>query len=319
MKSGKRILSRLAVAALAVAGFTVGAWAQVAVGAPQTTMGVNFNVKAIQTIEAVPNDVPITEAELRETTTGSVISTPTGVRPGNLGIIKVTTNSESWDVQLSTKWGGRLVREGTPTPGTPTCPGTAPTPDPWDNDRCIETGTGNSVPKIETTNPGVGTPLKYKPIGAAPAAEVLLEIGIGIADSGKKLSPSASLPYYGFGAPSNYLPSVKLGQAEIGATNRYLLNGTDNTASATPISFATWLDDANSSYTSAIVATPNSWAEGTDFDNLGTNKFGLSKHDDMVSYFYVNVGLNKTVADAFAGNQDGDYGETLYFDLVAQF
>jgi len=278
-------------------------------------MGVTFKVSRLANLTAIPNPTPITETELKATTTASVTALPTAAFPGNLGVIKVETNSTLWDVQLTTKWGGKLVKEGVPTstnPPTFGCP-TGSGPDPWNTTQCLD-ASGNVVAKEEIMNPAVGAPLQY-----TGGTDVSLAIGIGVADSGKNLSTSATLDYYALGAPSSYgsfLP-VQVTQALIGPSNRYdPATGAPN-SSVAPIKFSTVL---NGSYGGAAVTAQKSWFDGVNTGALTSGGgFGLSPYDG-IAYFYVNIGLNRTATTlGFSGNEDGDYTETLYFDLTAQF
>jgi len=311
---------RLAAAALTVAGLTVGAWAQspwtnLTNGAPSAEMGVGITVKKIQKISAIPKG--ITEDELKATYTGTVLATPTASVPGNLGIVRVETNSGAWDVQLTTKWGGKLVMEGVPTKGPPAC-NAGDGYDPWNTSQCIDAGTGNAYTPDSVTIPGSGAALKYS------GGDVGLEIAIGVADSGKNLSNSATLDYYPLGAPTSYPSYLPVDvTSAVAASGRYTPATGAVNAAAVPISFKVWIDDAKSGYgpIPALAGGKGSWLAGVNTATaLGATSsgFGAPKVGDA-AYFYVNVGLSGAANEPFIGNGDGAYTETLYFDLVATF
>jgi len=318
-------ISKMAVrlaAALTVAG-VVGAWAQ---GPIKAEMGVSINVVRKEKIETVPADFD--EDAFRKTVTDDVKAIPTANVPGNLGIIKVTTNSGKWDVLISTKWGGRLMLEGDPTPaGNPTCP-TGSQDDPWDATRCLDNITGAYVgPPVQGYSPASVTPLKYAASNSVSSSQdVYLEIGVGIADSGKLLSQSASLDYYALGAPSlygSYLP-VKIAQTVIQGSNRNnVTTGAPLTSFTGGISLATQFKNKYMGVGTIVPVATKSWIAGKSTASLDTDLFGLSAYpspDNEVSYFYINVGLDRVDnALAFGGNDPGTYGETIYFELAAEF
>jgi hypothetical protein len=323
MSISKRFLRKLAVAALAVAGVVGMAGTAVAQGPIVAEMGVSITVERKEKIEPIPNAAFNVE-EFMDSKTGSVVAGPiTAKVPGNLGLIKVTTNSASWDVEMYTKWGGKLVLEGAPTADAvgPQC-ASGTHPDPWDASKCLNLDNTPAAPPVQGYSPGTAKALRYK--SGSTYSDVGLEIAIGIADSGKNLSPSATLPYYPLGAPSDYNDFSPIDvSTSVGATNKYVIvpnaAPTEN-PSIDKIKFAS--EVFIGSYGNMIdpIKTPNSWASGMNTASLAS--FGaLSSLRGETAYFYINVGLdnNATAPLPFGGNDPGVYSETLYFDLVADF
>lgn len=304
-----RAVVKLAAAAVTVAGVVGTGWAQ-APTTPSATLKATYTVEERQKIETISRNLTKTELEL--TKAGDAAAALTKAQdPGNLGIIKVTTNSAAWDVQMLTKYGGKLVfNEGGAPTGTSTCSGTI---DPWNSENCIG---GTWIPDV---GPGTLHSLTYiHSSGVGAGDTVKLEVAIGVADSGAYLSSSAvKTSYYALGAPSGFAgfsPSaVTTSLAASAETNP----ATGAAGSKTPISFAENIGTTGSSWT--LPTTPT-WITGNVMGSLASKKTFTVPNINEQAYFYVNVGLNRTnTATLFGGNKGGDYEETFTFNLVANF
>jgi len=309
---------RLAVAALTVAGVFGTVWAQS--GAKQDKLQVKWLVEEKADIKTIQNLVDA--AALGLTYKGSDTILDVGVNPGNLGIVRVATNSSAWDVTMTTKYGGKLVYMEASSPtqgGGGSCNNGQG--DPWNPGTCLSGGTWQPA-----MTPGDMHSLTVLNANG-DIDTVKLEIGIGVADSGAYLSTSATAKYYALGAPDTY---NNFGATNIDATTLTSsgiydpVTGTQKSASgagaAQPISFAEKIGAKGSGWT--IPNTINSWIKGTSLSNLSTTKlFGQPTNE--TAYFFVNVCLvNKTLATdpmRLKGNKGGTYEEEFTFNLVADF
>jgi hypothetical protein len=328
----KRFTGKLAAAAVAVAGVVGMAGAQ-----PTTVdMGVSFtvNVEEIAKIEIAKQN-PLTEIEL--IAAGKEGADAVADTCGTLGIIRVTTNSDDWDVELSTMHGGKLRTKGEETgSGTFACPpGASTNPDPWRPGTCLDGG-GNVVNEVELMNQGDMGTLTYKSTNTAAVTPgvlpgsatgiqdtVQLIVKIGVCMLGADLSTSA-VPgaFYALGAPLNanyttYAP-VAISSANLKATRKVEEDGT--VGSPTKQSFATLLGTAYTSATDvAYQIGGKTWANVLADVGFATPVKRLV--NEGVEHFYINVGLNKDGAHQVYEHKskNGTYTETLTFDLTANF
>jgi len=325
---------KLAVAALAVAGVVGVAVADDVCEDLGCTaeMSVGFDIAVADTakIEAI-NVKTLTKDELWAN--GLTVTGDNQDKVGTLGIIRVTTTADKWDVELTTKWGGKLVHVGEETGnGIFSCP-PGYTQNPWNTDMCRQTGVPD-VPKVEGKNPGSTKSLVHvdkslstgsakgviNASGASSYDTVQLLVRIGICDLGADLDGSAGAnTYYNLGAPSaysTYLP-VEISSSDLQGTRSYDHNGTP--ATAVPVSFALKfgtaygsddLPDRNLIWSDIV--TP---AKQFNTPRLETPS-GLIKHQQ---HFYINVGMNgKTVGVPILEKKEtnGQYSETFTFTLT---
>jgi len=295
-------IKKLAVrGVLAVAG-TVGVvglvWAALPGGAAKDSaqMGVGFSVLSIGEIEATAHN-PTNEELVANT-----ITAVSGANFGSLGTIRVKTNSTSWDVKMTTQNGGRLASlDGVEMELS--CDAAD-----WLTG-VVDSTTCKSVPS---------GPVPYLKNDAA--ADVRLGVAVGVAKSGKALGAGAQATIYPiFSATGTFVAPVIVPVADL--TNSQI----DIAMGFAEVSFAELLGAA---YTSGIggkfdLGIYGAEALATDlsgWETIEDDGFPLPKgnEQEMEEYFYVNVGIN-TSTNAIAGNKDGTYTETFYFDLVANF
>jgi len=334
---------KLAVAAVAVAGVAIVAWA----GLPGTstgqtgTMAVGFPVQNIAAIECTAKD-PDKET-LLET---NAESDATGQNPGTLGTIKVTTNSNGWDIWMTTANGGRL-RYNAGGRDSATCAA----PDPWDASKCKTPGPTLTVGGVDefltyidaARGSGTGPGIIHDGVAASathiPKDTVQLQVAIGVAYLGSQLNASANAnTIYGLGAPGSYtdaalVPNTALETSGASYGSRPATSPTP--LAALPIKFAPLLG-AHYGSIAALSGTDYEKLAGRGWDGsavgtqyVKTDGFAAPAHKDLASptnpkhvdeqYFFVNVGILPSEKDAIGGNVNGTYTETFTFDLIANF
>jgi len=315
----KKAVAKLAAAAVLVAGGVVGtAWAQTspvtdALGGEcndgadcSGKMYVRYNVDYQAEIE-IGGKADISREDFE---TFDITATKTmGPEVGNLGWVRVKTNSTAWDVVLTTKNGGRLSKDQyTPNPST----------QHWDmgcmcmvDDPADSTLAGSVYLKYNTmSGPASGTQAAEDgkiTYDDATNDEVQLMVKIGMIE-----------PYNGSFFPKGSTTSGQVAQpTKITATSLLGSGGSSPTA----ISLAALLggDAATNSFAQKTFGTSATQlkvgnrtiedAETSGFDATGANS----------EYFYVDVGLNQSLMDKLAGNEKGEYTEEFIFTLTAQY
>jgi hypothetical protein len=306
---------RLSAAALVVAGGMGTVWAASptltnAVEEPgDHVMGVSYEVKKEAIIEVTANN-PKDDAILNVVPTVTEVSGP---KNGNLGIVRVKTNSPGWDVTFTTANGGKLA-VGTKTPVYTSR---------WDM--------GCMCLKVDTSYNVTGkTYLAYSDAGTDHAQ---LNVAIGMLDNvngtTKVLKGVASLHVGGVAYPAAPVAAAKL-------TSSASTDATGATISATSVSFIDVLSDASTGIgqgVTEVVPLTVGGVEVTASTEAQAKGFGPTATEypatnyvprDGYEYFFINVGLpsKKTVSSVdypIGGNPDGVYEEEFKFTLKAIF
>jgi hypothetical protein len=313
-----------AVATLVVAGVVGLVWAALPniSSGKSDSMGVGFQVITKAEIECVGKNP---DQEILKVTDVAVAKIQ---NPGNLGYVKVTTNSNGWDVWMTSANGGRLRYN---VGGTPDSNCLAHT-DLWNPSLC----TSWSPPFMSG---GTDEFLTYSTDGTTTAAGLIegtsgdydtvqLEVAIGVAYLGSQLNASAAQgDLYSIGAPTNATLAVPykviFGELEKTAT----VYGTNPAAStaAVPVKFAPKL---GAYYATLTPPSPYDTLAGrlwTHASNVCIEKDGFAAPRHGLNgpaeeqYFFVNVGINQGLVDAIGGNKEGIYTETFTFELAANF
>ncbi|MDR2694532.1 MAG: hypothetical protein LBB74_10020 [Chitinispirillales bacterium] len=323
---------KLAAAALAVAGAVgMAAADDVCVGTGCTAeMKVGFDIAIEDTarIEAIEVKTLDKAALLAN---GLTVAGDDKDKVGTLGILRITTTADAWDVKMTTRWGGKLVHEGAPTPnGTPDCP-SGYDENPWNTDMCQKPGSPD-VPKVEGTNPGEPKSLVYvnkslstagsepgwlNAAGTGTYDTVQLYVRIGICDLGADLNTSAGqTTYYSLGAPAAYAdyPPVTITPAILTGTAKY--DALDaSTLIPTEASFAAILGGA---YSVDLAERNLNWTTIAGGSTFATPRITPPNATDAkhLQHFYINVGMNNTVDILEKKATNGNYGETFTFELT---
>jgi len=313
-----KFTGKLAVAALAVAGVVGMVSAQSTVagatnGATENTaplMKASFNVNNFAVIEGITND-PADDA-LNFSVEDSVGGTTT---PGNLGVIRVKTNASAWDVTMSTKNGGRLMKDGRGTGRDTTI---CDVPNTWPLTGCqsshveeiLEPGYKLLFNDHIATTPGR--------IGAAGRDTVVLRVAIGPAsavnsDTGRGGTFGIIVAKGAQAAGDLYEPTI-IDQDDLLISND----------PATPISFAKAFADFYNGYTGSNTTKgdgSHTTVGGVIMESasaLSTDGFGPTTGDpsNKWEYFYINVGIDPTEFVKIVGPKSGEYYEIFSFDLV---
>jgi hypothetical protein len=313
MRNGKRFTGRLAVAAVAVAGVVGMAWADLpTTSTGQTgTMSATFTVQQIAEMEVTPNN-PTEENLVLEV---DAVPKVTDI-VGNLGTIRVKTNSAGWDVWMTTDRGGRMLDK--------TSVGCVEVPnvDGWGNptgtfhDSCSTAGA-----KYLTYNNG------------SAVVDVVLDVALGVAKQGAAIGNT--------GAPTKLFPllnALTAGTPSFVAPVKVIdtdVTGSDKSAATTKaVSFAAvigggydGLGAPTGAFNQGIYGTTTAATEGT-WDYIVSNGFpkpGAVESTNVLpnvvkeeEYLYVNVGMPQTTFNALEGN-NGTFTETFHFELVANF
>jgi len=325
MKCSASVTRALAVAVLAVAGVVGTVWAQGHVGGLNPAaedvvntvpkMKASFHIDNMAYIEGESKDPK--DAQLRF----NVDTLINNVNPGNLGVIRIRTNATSWDVEMMTKNGGRLVKEGS---GTGIFDSVCVDPVPFPGSGCKPGGWNYT----ERTNPGQAL-LFFDHAASFPSPgridggtrdTVLLEVAIGMAESaGGDTAVGA-----GFGtiftkgataAGYSFAPTV--------IDSQTIVNSND---AATPISFAKMFakdypigsgSNANSAAHATIggvdlTVSDAAFGSTKGFGPTAVNATTGSKWE----YFYINVGIHPDNFSKIVAAKSGDYNEEFTFELV---
>jgi len=312
-----------AVATLAVAGGSVGAWAQGTTG----SMSATYTVQQIAELEVTPANP--TEDNLVFTAPNTIDAIPTvGTLDqlfGNLGTIKVRTNSAKWDVSMTTNNGGRMLDL------TSVACQDVPNVDGWGNP------TGGTHQVCDPTGAKYLTWDDDNAVGTPPI-DVVLDVAIGVAKQGIALGNTGAadrlyplLNVLTAGAPSFAAP-IKVNSALIPNTEVGI-------ASFAAVSFADVIGGGYGSGGTAPAGAYNQGIYGTngtnndgDWTTIETNstfpKPGVASTasspgvgpnvDPLTEFFYVNVGITDTVQKQLQDNK-GTFTETFNFELVANF
>jgi hypothetical protein len=329
MKSGKRFLNKVAVAAVAVAGVLgmVGTgWGQtspVTGGASfgSKTMAATFTVQQDAEINATSNFVDLVVWDDAGTNVFNTQPVATDV-VGTLGTIRVKTNSAGWDVLMTTENGGRMLdltsKQCVDVPNV----------DGWGNP------TGGTHP--DCSGAGAGTYLMYDndPTNATahPTVEVVLDVAIGVAKQGIALGNTVAKTrlYPLLNSTSGTSPTF---EAPV-LVQKSSVTGSDlSQTTHNAVSFAYEIGAAYSSTTLSGVYSQGIYGSTTNTKgNWGTiNSSGFPKPGEVKGiyvgpndqqdeeFFYVNVGIGQSVYDNLKGNQNGTFTETFNFELVAKF
>jgi len=331
MSISKRLTCKLAVAAVAVAG-VVGMAGADDISKGPVEMGVSFLVETNDTarIEVAVAKSPTREDLVKDSLGGANAA---GNNPGSLGILKVTTNNDAWDVEMKTLYGGKLVYvgESTPDPDNPVCPsGSTPITTGWDKGKC-DAGAGAVVDMVPGVILGSTQTLVYKDNSLSTGGKgyqdgvmedadndtVLLVVKIGMCDLGADLHTSATANlFYAWGEPdsgSRYLP-VLIDSTSLRESRQREADGTAGPGTA--VSFSKVI--GGSGWTGTLAHGQVSLAD------IGANKFRKpvtplgGKH---VQHIYVNVGLNPAGPVGFLEKKanSGTYEERFIFELTATF
>ncbi len=326
---------RLAAAALTVAGLTVGVWAQ---GATSGSMSATYTVQQIAELEVTPKNPMEENLIWKNSGVGSINAAPSAANFGNLGTIKVRTNSAKWDVLMTTDNGGKMLDK------TSVGCWSVPVVDGWGNptgamrDSCDSNG-AKYLTRAEGTSVGDTMP-------------VILSVAIGIAKQGQALGNTgasdqlfpllAAFPTTGAGAsPAGFVPPVLLDSTAV-AKSQVGLTGVN----FEKVSFAKKIGAATTGYGSGGVmptgaaytqgiygtttaTTAGDWGEivngffpkpgvsgiagsGASAPALGANV------DPLTEFFYVNVGITEATQQKLQGNK-GTFTETFNFELSPNF
>jgi hypothetical protein len=333
MSISTRFTKVLAVTALAVAGVVgmAGAADKVTPTSQVMSVGYTYLIEDTAFIE-IAKSTQLDKKALLANNTGKAGDSTDQV--GTLGIIRVTTTRDAYTVTMKTKWGGKLVDEGTPTPTTTmTCPANY-SENPWNTAMCSpNSGTGADVAKVPVMSPGVTKQLLYKGKSltmpgaiTGPAYDtVQLHVRIGVCDLGADLSVSAVAGnYYSFGSPDatelGKFPPALIDAATLTKSRQYNADGSTTGVTTNPVNFATLLGTKYSGETN----TRYDWSTIKTAGKFPTPKTPgtATTPSKKVQYFYINVGIandpantNKTVLENKATS--GNYSETFTFELVA--
>jgi hypothetical protein len=290
---------KLAVAAVAVAGVVGTAWAAPLAGltaseATKVNMTAAYTVNQITEIEATGKN--LADDDLRV----NVIDLPTATKFGNLGTIRVRTNSKHWDVVMTTDNEGKMLDKSTAA-----CT-TEDDHDAWGNVNGSHQVCDDSKKEFLKSGP--------------TKTDVVLDVAIGVAKTGYKLGNSA--------APTTLYPmaDVTSGPVFIAPVKVTSLAGTNVATGG--ISFAATIGGnykttiTSGTFKNGIVGT-TSTGDST-WTNIETKGFptpyGNASPEKNEEFFYVNVGIAPATFDAINGNKNKrTYTETFYFELYASF
>jgi len=348
----KKAVVKLAAAAVVVAGGAVvgTAWAQLSsvVGAAsvsQKEMTATFTVGGVSELEVVARDP---DADVLLATDVTAKTPGNGIDPGTLGLVKVKTNSNAWDVVMRTLHGGRLVNATDDSDGDPVCKDDAW--DPFDATVCLtEMVPGDPVrgqvqsTLVYSTKQG-GTASQRGRIRSSASTDfdtVQLEVSIGMAKAGEEISAasqSAQGNIYALGGPTgtNIIAPVLIPFGTLNDSRTLELNNAPFTSSV-GISFAAVLGAGGSAGATDGYATKTNGtaylkqskngSDGRTWTEIATAGFGKPSRTEPidggktvgVEYFFINVGLEPTLVPSIGNNAKATYKETFIFDLVSAF
>jgi len=276
-------------------------------------MKASYTVTNTAEIEVTPND-PEDEALVYDVSDVTKINV---TNFGNLGTIRVKTNSMGWDVLMSTDNGGRMKNSAAETGDW-----TFSTNIFGQNYDSVWVSTGGAeyltygTSATSTPTPGL--------IAGSTADTVLLRIAIGVAKSGKANGAGTDAQIYpmlDMSGAGEVVPPVVIDNDGILTTQKGLAGGVK-------LSFA---DSIGGHYSSSGTPPVGKFSTGiygltsgdVGWGDIQTKGFPAPKgnNEPMEEYFYVNVGIDPTLyrANGLGSNKEGTYEETFYFELVAKF
>jgi len=254
-----------------------------------------------------------------------------GTRTGNLGVIRVRTNASSWDIEMSTKNGGRLLKDGRTT--TEKLPPVCKTEVPFPGSGCLEyypdeykkesgytllysNGTTGTAGEPNSTDGG-----RIVGVGEEAGRDtVLLQVAIGIAASNNGGDVGGSFgDVYVKGATaagSTFYPTVI-------DPNNVMNSNKANKAISFAKAFAADYQIGGGTNTNAAA---NATVGGVNLKTVDAT-FGVSKGFGSTTatetdktkqweYFYINAGISEDNYDKIVGSKSGEYYEVFTFDLV---
>jgi len=330
---------KLAAAALVVAGGMGTVWAANSVmdkgastvkegGDNNASMKMTYAIEQTAVIEVTSKN-PTNEQFVGFDADGSSLDGADG-KNGNLGEVRVKTNSRGWDVTFTTVNGGQLAKTNDTIMSQQAMkPGIFP-PQYYDSSWTVH----RNPAYLLYDNSYSGTTNLQNLTGPARKA-VQVSVGIGMLE---KISGAKYLKGFAnkLNAAAYATPLVPPGDLKNSQTLNE--NGSVNTG-AVPVSFVEVLSTAASSpgLTAAQTAITDADRKikvggrvvGSAATETGTLGFGptnspitipnIPNKDDDYEYFYVNVGLPDANVDYIFGNNPGDYSETFTFTLLANF
>ncbi|GBU20148.1 hypothetical protein R80B4_00037 [Fibrobacteres bacterium R8-0-B4] len=308
--------SMLAAAALVVAGVVGAVWARPS-GANGQSVTAEFNtdvdfvsslnwvVEPVMSIDKYASIDVVKEI-------GSSLST----NPGNVGVLKISTNGSHYDIQMSSKNGGKLATQGDSLwhkKSTSTCTwgwdcGTA--------DSEWVAGTGSFLSYGSTL-----TASEYNTLKSTTAVNSIDSVGptvyhvvLDVAIGGAFKNAANGLIYSVGCGPSgcdNAPTPVRVGKATVRGSN------------VTPVSFAEVIagEDLGTNTKLAGVTIGGFTITG----NAGTNNLadlssgGFVGGTDKEGYIYINAGIHTSNSKHLVISANTRYTETLTFTLVNAF
>jgi len=258
----------------------------------------------------------------------------TQVDPGNLGALKINTNAPSWDITMTSKYGGRLYAAGGPTGNMiedPDC-----TPSIFDppcglvpetnqgvylkyTKEFLATATADGLHSIIPTGTGTGSPDAQD--------TVILDVAIGVA---REFQPGAARTgLYAAGEEVKptavVVPATRIGKAMMLASAPATIKDGTNT----PVSFAerfgtdlatgTTTGGANTNLAKigniggVAVTDVTATTVGTALKDTGFKQIASDQ------YFYINAGIGKDNKSFIEADPTKVFKETLTFKLMAGF
>jgi len=244
-----------------------------------------------------------------ETKLGDSVMAYKETNPGNLGMVKIKTNAERWDVTFKTEHGGRLFASGGKakelSQKDPTCVPSILSPcDMWYAD--VD---GEYMYYKDTSNTADSARLKGIS-GAGRKDTVILEMSIGAAGY---IDIPTYTGYHTLGAEKkNTIAPTRVRQSKLKASWK----------ADSSVSFAEcFSDDATEDYTKLIKlleSRPNWSGKFVSADDLKTKGFP-TPDKDQEEYFYVNVGIGQRNYPKIKKVANKTYTETITFNLVVNW
>jgi len=337
---------RLSAAAIVVAGGAGMVWAATVVtgaGDPipaAASAKVSYLIDNKAAIEVTPSGLA-DDALIFDVDDNNLINVNTF---GNLGRIRVKTNSTAWDVVMKTDNGGRL-KNSKYEEGKEVC-GTNVFGEPYDchwvsegGAEYLTFGTTSSTAAgggiAYTTTPGIILGIVD---GSTPTSDtVLLRVAIGVAKSGKANGGGTNATLYpmlNMTGSGTVVPPIRLNNSDVLKTKKGATvanNGVGNIFDA--LSFAEKIGAGYSApnvapsgkFATSISGTASGrvWGPASASGSIAATGFPAPQGNDVADeeYFYVNVGIDPTLVNnkLIGGNKEGPYEETFYFELIAKF
>jgi len=322
---GKRLLSRMAVAALVVAGVLGAVGTAVAekitdgtsYKSAATTISVGFDLEGEIDFIAKPFDVKDLAFD---------VTKYKQVDPGNLGLVKIKTNAGRWDVSFKTAHGGKLFAPANPN-GPKKCK------DDWvptlakpgcENDSVLINSSGQYLLyKTRASEPDFASDNARARSGTATTDKDYVQLSMSIGAAGyMAASPGYTgyVGYYSLGAEQS--PPAEVKPTLIGK-EKMSKSATDENDVSFAKSFGAAAADATAaqSLVKLLESRPD-WK--ADFmANYSPSAldagFPMPQEDPGVEYFYVNVGLGEANYKDIQRVADKTFSETITFSLVVNW